>query len=87
MAKNNKNWEILNSEYVIRRPWLTARKDKVRMPNGVVNNEHWVLEYPEWVNVIAITRDGRFVMEYQYRHIPYNLPLSDLSYVFIISRF
>ena len=43
MAKNNKNWEILNSEYVIRRPWLTARKDKVRMPNGVVNDEHWVL--------------------------------------------
>ena len=38
------------------------------MPNGVVNDEHWVLEYPEWVNVIAITRDGRFVMEYQYRH-------------------
>lgn len=68
MAKNNKNWEILNSEYVIRRPWLTARKDKVRMPNGVVNDEHWVLEYPEWVNVIAITRNGRFVMEYQYRH-------------------
>ena len=68
MANKDKNWEILNSEYVIRRPWLTARKDKVRMPNGVVNDEHWVLEYPEWVNVIPITRDGRFVMEYQYRH-------------------
>ena len=27
-----------------------------------------MLEYPDWVNVIAITRDGRFVMERQYRH-------------------
>lgn len=68
MANKDKNWEILESEYVIRRPWLTARKDKVRMPNGVVNDEHWVLEYPEWVNVIAITTDGKFVMEHQYRH-------------------
>ncbi len=68
MKEKNRNWEILQSEYVIRRPWLTARKDKVRMPNGVVNDEHWVLEYPSWVNVIAITDDGQFVMEYQYRH-------------------
>lgn len=64
----NRNWEILDSEYVVRRPWLTARKDKVRMPNGVVNDEHWVMEYPDWVNVIAITKDGKMVMEYQYRH-------------------
>lgn len=27
-----------------------------------------MLEYPDWVNVIAITRDGQFVMERQYRH-------------------
>lgn len=68
MEKKNRKWEILSSEYAIRRPWLTARKDKVRMPNGVVNDEHWVLEYPTWINVIAIMKDGRFVMEYQYRH-------------------
>lgn len=64
----SRHWEILNSEYAIRRPWLTARKDKVRMPNGLVNDEHWVLEYPDWANVIAITKDGEMVMEYQYRH-------------------
>ena len=64
----NRNWEILDSEYVVRRPWLTARKDKVRMPNGVVNDEHWVMEYPDWVNVIAVTKAGTMVMESQYRH-------------------
>ena len=61
-------WKVLNSEYALRRPWLTARKDKVQLPNGVVNEEQWVLEYPDWVNVIAITDDGSVVMEYQYRH-------------------
>ncbi|MGM9705468.1 MAG: NUDIX hydrolase [Prevotella sp.] len=61
-------WELLGSEYLIRRPWLTARRDTVRLPDGRVNDEYYVLEYPDWVNVIAITRDGRFVLVRQYRH-------------------
>lgn len=61
-------WEILDSEYLIKRPWLTARRDKVRLPDGRINPEHYVLEYPDWVNVIAITDEGNFVMVEQYRH-------------------
>ena len=61
-------WEIVSTEYLIRRPWLTARKDVVRLPDGRINPEYWILEYPDWVNVIAITRDGLMVMERQYRH-------------------
>lgn len=59
---------ILESEYVIRRPWLTARRDKLLMPTGAVNPEFYVLEYPTWVNITAITDEGRFVMVRQYRH-------------------
>ena len=61
-------WRVVDTEYLIRRPWLTARRDRVELPNGVVNPEYYVLEYPSWVNVIAITTDGRFVMVKQYRH-------------------
>ena len=28
----DRRWQILDSEYLIRRPWLTARKDRVRLP-------------------------------------------------------
>lgn len=62
------SWELLSSEYLIRRPWLTARRDKVRLPNGTVNDEYYVLEYPTWVNIIAITDEGQFVLIRQYRH-------------------
>lgn len=70
MATNQdpQKWETLSSEYLFRRPWLTARRDKVKLPNGVINPEFYVLEYPSWINVIAITKDGHFVMERQYRH-------------------
>lgn len=68
MEKKIGKWKTLETEYLIRRPWLTARRDKVELPNGVIHPEYYVLEYPDWINVIAITRDGRFVMVKQYRH-------------------
>lgn len=61
-------WETVDSEYLFRRPWLTVRRDKVRLPDGRINPEFYVLEYPDWVNVIAITEDGLFVMEKQFRY-------------------
>ena len=64
----DRKWTVLSSEYLIRRPWLTARRDVARLPDGRINNEYYVLEYPDWVNVIAITKDGQVVLERQYRH-------------------
>ena len=61
-------WRVIESEYLFRRPWLTARRDKVELPDGRIHPEFYVLEYPDWVNVIATTVDGQFVMERQYRH-------------------
>lgn len=61
-------WTVLQREYLFNRPWLTVRRDKVQLPNGKINPEYYVLEYPIWVNVIAITENGDFVMVRQYRH-------------------
>ena len=76
--KDIEKWTLLSSEYVVRRPWLTARRDRVQLPSGAVHDEFYVLEYPDWINIIAITKDGNFVMERQYRHgrqiIAYELP-------------
>lgn len=66
--KDDKKWEVLDSEYLFHEPWLTARRDHIRQPSGVEMENYYVLEYPEWVNIIAITRDGHFLMERQYRH-------------------
>mgnify|MGYP001775350326 FL=1 len=68
MNHDDKSWRIIHSEYLIKRPWLTARRDHIRMPNGIENEEYYILEYPDWVNVIALTKDGQFLMERQYRH-------------------
>ncbi len=48
--------------------WLTVRKDAVELPTGVEIDDYYVLEYPDWITVIAITEGGKYVMERQYRH-------------------
>ena len=64
----DKKWIILASEYLLQSKWLNVRKDKVRMPKGVELDDFYILEYPDWINVIAITEEGDFVLERQYRH-------------------
>lgn len=67
--QDNRRWKVLKSQKIISRPpWLSVRHDSVQLPDGRVNPEFYVLEYPDWVNVIAITEDGKYVMERQYRH-------------------
>lgn len=66
--EDDRKWTVLESEYLIKRPWLTARRDRVKLPTGAEIPEYYVLEYPDWVNVIAITKEGRFVLVRQYRH-------------------
>lgn len=34
--KDPMEWEVLESEYLFQRPWLTARRDRVKLPTGVV---------------------------------------------------
>ena len=65
---NDKKWTTLESRYVVRRPWLTARCERVQLPTGAVHDEYYVLEYPTWVNIIARDENGRFIMVEQYRH-------------------
>ena len=40
----------------------------MQLPTGVIIDEYYVLEYPDWVNTIAITKDGKFVFVRQYRY-------------------
>lgn len=65
---DDRKWTVLSSKYLWKRPWLTVRLEHVRLANGREAPEFYILEYPDWVNVIAITKEGEMVMIRQYRH-------------------
>lgn len=66
--KDDKAWKVLKSEYLFQEPWLTVRKEHVQLPNGNEIPDYYILDYPDWVNVIAITKEKKFVLISQYRH-------------------
>ena len=61
-------WKVVKSEYLARKPWFTVRHERIELPDGRSIPDYYVFEYPDWVNVIAITKEGKFVFIDQYRH-------------------
>jgi ADP-ribose pyrophosphatase len=61
-------WKTLSSEYLIRHPYFTARKDKCETPGGKIIEEYFVVELPTTACAVPITEDGKVLMIQQYRH-------------------
>ncbi len=65
----NRKWRVLKSTPLLNLgPWLNVRQEVVELPNGTQIPAWFVMDFPNWVNVIAITKEGDFVMIDQYRH-------------------
>ena len=62
------DWKRLQSTYVLQDRWLTLRADTCQLPNGRTIAPYYILEYPPWVNVVALTMDQQVVLVRQYRH-------------------
>jgi ADP-ribose pyrophosphatase len=61
-------WKKLSSHYLHKGAWATLRSDRCEMPDGRIVEDYYVLEYPNWVNAVALTEDNRILMVHQYRH-------------------
>lgn len=63
-----KPWRTLSSEYLIKGKYLTVRVDKCDLGNGRTIDDFHILEYNDWINVIALTDAGNVVLIREYRH-------------------
>jgi len=61
-------WQKLSSRYLVREKWATLRVDTCKLQNGTVKDDYYVLEYPDWANAVALTKDNKIIMVRQYRH-------------------
>jgi ADP-ribose pyrophosphatase len=60
-------WKTLSSKYLFTDNWLTLRADTCETPQGKVVSPYYVYEFPDWVMAVALTTDGKFILERQYR--------------------
>ncbi|MGB3542386.1 NUDIX hydrolase [Rubrivirga sp.] len=62
------HWTTLGSEILVDRWWMKLRQDRVLLPDGNVLDEYHVVEYPDWVCVLALTSGAEAVLVEQYRY-------------------
>ncbi|OKO89841.1 hypothetical protein BRO54_3250 [Geobacillus proteiniphilus] len=53
-----KKWQVIKSEYIYQTPFGNLRSDKVVLPNGHIIENYYVNEFPDWVNMVAITQNN-----------------------------
>ena len=68
MTGRVKPWKVRNSRYLFRDRWLTVRVDHCVTPDNVEVPSYYVLEYPGWVNVVALDAEDHLILVRQYRH-------------------
>ena len=51
-------WRVLESRYLDRSPWHTVRTDRVQLPTGAIVPDWYVFEFLDWVEILAITKEG-----------------------------
>jgi len=61
-------WQVKSSTYLHRDRWLKVRADDCMTAEGVEIAPYYVLEYPDWVEVIALDAEDNIYLIQQYRH-------------------
>ncbi|MBN2472692.1 MAG: NUDIX hydrolase [Anaerolineae bacterium] len=66
---NGKVWQALSRQVLLdRAPWLAVAVERIRLPNGVIIDDYFMVETLSWVAVFAVTADGRVPLVRQYRY-------------------
>ena len=61
-------WKTITSKKLFSETWMNIRIDTCEKPDGTIVTPYYVYDFPEWVTAVAITKDGKVILERQYRH-------------------
>lgn len=65
---SDRGWTVHGSTYPLADRWIRVRADDCTTESGVPVTPYYVLEYPDFVHVLAEDEAGRIVLVRQYRH-------------------
>lgn len=60
-------WEHLGSERLLENPYFAVRSDRLRLPDGAVKDNYYVIERPDAAIVFPLTENNEVVLVRQYR--------------------
>lgn len=63
-----KNWKLISSTNLNKNRVFAVRKDESLSPDDGKKHNFFVIDAPDWINVVAITEENEFLLIRQYRH-------------------
>lgn len=68
MSKTRPGWKQKSSKEIYKNRYFQLRVDECEMADGKIMPHYFVIDFPDWVQVVAVTKDNRFIVVDQYRY-------------------
>lgn len=68
MSSTPAPWRVVDSETVVADRWIRVRADDCRDADDRRIAPYYVLEYGDWISVLALDADGHAIVVEEYRH-------------------
>jgi len=68
MTMRDLTWKHLSSKYILKDTWANIRADTCLRPDGKIIEPYYVYDFPDWVTAFAITKEGKVIVERQFRY-------------------
>lgn len=60
-------WKTLESKSIFKAGFVSFNVEKCELPDGRIMPSYYVLDFPDWVNVFPVTKDGEVILVRQHR--------------------
>lgn len=60
-------WKVLETTQLFSSGFFNLKTEKCELPDGRVMPKYFVVDFPDWVNILPITKEGQVILVKQYR--------------------
>lgn len=61
-------WKTISSEEIVHNEWVTLRKDKVSLPNGMIIQDFYTVSISDAASVVAVDVKDNVILKKEYRY-------------------
>lgn len=61
-------WKLIKSEKLIDNCWLSVKKDKVEIPNGMVIDDFYSVTIPDAAAIVAVDTEGNVILKKEFKY-------------------
>lgn len=62
------SWKVLESKSLFSSGLFQLKSDRCELPDGRIMPNYYVMNFPDWVNILPVTSKGQMILVKQYRH-------------------